>query len=551
MTVNNTQVRYVENPRDYFFSFGSVKSLNVTLPLVCNSGFLLVDSGEVDPSFIYRCQDRYFVYTSMIGFRSLFFVSDNQHFEIYTHLIDKLRQRFVTNHLWNDIWVNLVLPDPCFIPCDPLCSEVFFTPLLAKQMQRPEIRDSFLATGLFCNQVSPTLTHLLGQWLQYFQDDGFYSIDLKQCDIAGQLAIRFHDKSSYVRLVETISSDELPLHTPTIALTCDELLEMSTWDKLHQRFVATTKDTISFTTFYVKSSFDSGGNAAAILTEKGYVQQHSAFFQKLLGTTSLMDTNYCLTELCAAVEAQPSLAAMGWSQDTLTAYATAWANKRRQYPLAVLVQRQICPVTNCQGLPHGIGYSLLLTPNGTCQILAIAAQVYSDPAYKHHLGAWLSTDLANRISTVIPFAQVCKLASQFIQEGYCGPISFDAILNESGEYEFIYDCNPRLTAVFPALAVQTFLTQQGFPIESVLNLDYRGRYQLGDPQIMIKLLERGWLFTSNQPSGLLYIPNLAKQEGFDVVMVNMTFAEMNAVVVSGLLGDGQDDDKGKITRLYY
>ena len=99
---------------------------------------------------------------------------------------------------------------------------------------------------------------------------------------------------------------------------------MSTWSDLCEQFLAATCDTQAPPAFYVKSSFDSGGNAAAILT-----------------------------------------------------------------------------------------------PN--CHVLAIAAQVYSDADYKHHLGAWLSTDLAHRMATVMPVAQVCNLAHRFALEGYRGP----------------------------------------------------------------------------------------------------------------------------------
>ena len=130
------------------------------------------------------------------------------------------------------------------------------------------------------------------------------------------------------------------------------------------------------------------------------------------------------------------------------------------------------------------------------------------------------------------------------------PISFDAVLNEFGEYEFIDDCNLRLTAVFPALAVRMFLIKQGFRVESVLNLDYRGRFQRATRSTLNQVSQQGWLCTPDQPSGLLWLPNLAKQDDFDVVMVNMDFDAMNAIFESGLLGDGQDDDKGTITTLY-
>lgn len=560
MTSPNFQGEFVKNVRDFFFAFEptnptALSSQTTVLPLVCNSGFLLLDSGEVDPSFVYRCQDRYFVYTSMVGLRSLFFVASDRHFELYVQLIEQLRQRFRAASPWQEMWENLVLPTPCFVPCDAHRGEIPLTPLLVQQIQRPEVRESLLTLGLRCNQISPALTQLWRQWLQHIHSgglgwDGSGGIDLEHCDHAGQLALRFHDKSAYVQLVKAIAPEELPPHTPTLVLTVDELSRLPTWEALYQRFKAATHHTIEPTAFYAKSSFDSGGNAATILNHTGYAQQQSAFLQELSGTQSLMDMGYCRRELRAAIAAQPTLAALLWSDTTVNNYATAWVNQRRQSSLMVLVQPQLKPTTQHPNRPHGIGYSVSIAPTGACQIIAVAAQVYADPNYKHHLGSWLSTELTQQITTLIPFASVHRLAQQFFQEGYCGPISFDAILNEAGQYEFIYDCNPRLTAIFPSLAVWNFLSQQGFAIESVFNLDYRGRYQLSNPETSVQLAERGWLFTPQNPSGLIYIPNLAKESGFDIVMVNMTLAEMNAVVVSGLLGDGQDDDKGIIQRLY-
>ncbi|NER36600.1 MAG: hypothetical protein F6J93_21880 [Oscillatoria sp. SIO1A7] len=548
----NTNCWYADNPNNFFFSFrASANRSSTALPLVCNSGFLLLDSGEGDPSFIYRCQDRYFAYNSMVGLRSIFFVLNDEHFDIYTQSIENLRQRLLESDAWNGVWGNLFLPEPCFLPCDIYRCEVPFTPLLERQMQRLEVRDSINATGLFCNQVSPTLSLLLGQWLQHIRDIVPSFIDFYKLALSGEIAIRFHDKLSYVKLLQAVPEDTLPLHAPTITLTIEELLDIRTWSDLSQRFIAATNDAISPTAFYIKSSFDSGGNAAAILTQKDYGEKYAAFKEELLGSLSLMDSSYCLAELRAAISAQQTWSAMTLPEETLAAYATAWTKKRSQQPLSIIVQRHIRRTAKPDTLlPYGIGYNLWIAPSGDCKVLAIAAQVYSDPEYKHHLGAWLSTDLANRIANLIPFAKVRNLASQFVLEGYCGPIGFDAILNESGEYEFIYDCNPRLTAVFPALAVRTFLIKQGFVVESVLNLDYRGRFQLADRQTMNKLSERGWLFEPNRPSGILYVPSLAKQDGFDVVMVNMSLEEMNAAVLSGLLGDGRDDDKGTITRLY-
>ena len=79
-----------------FFRFGARPGATggATRPLGIVSGGLLLDSGEADPTFVYRCQDRYLAYTSLLGLRTVFFVRDDAHAAHYAALIARQRERY-------------------------------------------------------------------------------------------------------------------------------------------------------------------------------------------------------------------------------------------------------------------------------------------------------------------------------------------------------------------------------------------------------------------------------------------------------------------------
>ena len=66
-------------------------------PLALVGGSLLVDSGEEDATFAFRCQDRYLAYSSLAGLRSLLLVLDDAHAATYDGCIDDLRRRLATS----------------------------------------------------------------------------------------------------------------------------------------------------------------------------------------------------------------------------------------------------------------------------------------------------------------------------------------------------------------------------------------------------------------------------------------------------------------------
>ncbi len=116
----------------------------------------------------------------------------------------------------------------------------------------------------------------------------------------------------------------------------------------------------------------------------------------------------------------------------------------------------------------------------------------------------------------------------------------------------MYDCNPRLTAIFPPLAVKRYLENQGISITSIINIDYRGRFVYEDITKQLAIFQQeDLLFTKKQPKGILVLPNLARDNGFDLLFINQTIEKVNIILKSGILGKGDDVDKGVLEQLYY
>jgi hypothetical protein len=115
----------------------------------------------------------------------------------------------------------------------------------------------------------------------------------------------------------------------------------------------------------------------------------------------------------------------------------------------------------------------------------------------------------------------------------------------------VFDCNPRLTAIFPAMAVREALRAQGARCDTIVNLDYRGLYRWPDLEARLAALDdRDLLYTGDRQKGVLALPSLANRDGFDVHLVNLSRAEIDAVLRRDLLGEAVDFDKGAIRTLY-
>src|SRR5687768_17941750 len=76
-----------------FFCFGAGSER-----LAVMGGGLILDSGEAENTFLCRCQDRYLVYSHLLGLRSMLFVSDEKHAQRYDILIGETeKELFLIN----------------------------------------------------------------------------------------------------------------------------------------------------------------------------------------------------------------------------------------------------------------------------------------------------------------------------------------------------------------------------------------------------------------------------------------------------------------------
>ncbi len=313
----------------------------------------------------------------------------------------------------------------------------------------------------------------------------------------------------------------LPPHAETAILTPTEFLGLESWADLVACYRARSGDAREPASLYVKSSRDSGGNVAARLGPAEYERRFAALAREVgrsaLGAQS--DLAERVAVLRADVALAPSLRGVPVGERDLADFARGQAARRAG--MTILVQRDVAP-RPADPRPGGIGLSYLIDGPGQAAPLAVAAQIYADAERRHFLGSYLDDALAAAVLTPELSSQVDALCERYAAVGYRGPINFDARLDADGRYVLIHDCNPRLSAVFPALAVRDALRAAGREPRSVLSLGYRGEFVARDPAGFVAQLDAcGALYTRERARGVLVLPNLAREDGFDALLIDV------------------------------
>ena len=489
-------------------------------PLGIISGGLILDSGEAERTFIFRCQDRYLAYCALHGVRPVLFVANDEHVRCYREELEGFRRS------WDAIAAATgalppELPEPLFVGCDIDRLKLGSCWALMEQLRRGVIARGPLPE-LHLNQLSPTTAALVAQLGELLRAHGASGdLGAGECARIGALALRFHDKATCVRLLQERGGPGLPPHAPTAVVAPEHLLSARSWEALVTLYREGSGDSEP-PALYVKSSLDSGGNVSARLTRDTF-QDRFAWLRREVEQQVLcrgVDLGERVRELRAEVDAAPALRPLGLTDDRLARYKRLQIERRTGIQL--LVQREVAPPADLRGRFSGIGLSFQVEGPDQIFPLAVAAQLYKDPDRLHYLGSYLSPALEQDVLRHPFSAQLRQLCRLFADQGWRGPINFDARLNAAGGYELIHDCNPRLSAVFPSLAVRRGLRARGLRAQEVLTLGYRGGFVWEDlPGRLADLAARGLLYTRHRQRGAVVLPNLSRRSGFDVALVNV------------------------------
>lgn len=429
----------------------------------------------------------------------------------------------------------MAVPDPLFVGCDPDGPALFPLP----GSPRPE---PGLGLRYHLNQVSPTGADLLIA-IDAILDPGHGPKGWWQaCRRDGALAMRLHDKAQAIDALglsrPAAAGEALPPCAPTAILPLDGLLALPDWASLAAAYRAGSGDAApGLDGLVVKSSRDSAGNGAALFTEAGFGEAR-ARIAAALGGAAAPPAPEDIAEAQRDIAASPFLDAGDFPPARLAAFEAR--RRARRAGLSLLVQRRIePPAAPDRRRPLALGLSFHLA-EARIDTVAVAAQTYHDPGRAHFRGALLDRALEEDYRGSRFAAQMNGLCRRLQALGYRGPVNFDALLDRDGRYVLIHDCNPRLSAVFPPLALHRALARHRQAAGAVLSLGYRGEYRIADLAATLGALDRaGLLWTSRRRRGLLPLPSLVAEHGFDIAVLGDDAAAV-AALAGALPGYGID-----------
>jgi hypothetical protein len=506
--------------RHLFFHFGAfAASSEEGIPLVCLNGGIMADTGSEALDYIFTCQDRYPPYAAFGGLRCLLFIRDEAHREQYQTRLAKLRELLLLIHGVTGPLLDTELPEPLYMPCNltPTLSEQAFsdteTAAFRKQIMDSLVINKHVLSGLYLNQLSPTIAKLVRQFYDLLKASGLNgNARISDYETQAKIALKWHEKANYVKLLQNCAvSERLPVHVPTALLSSRELQGM-TWARFLEvmQQQAGCKDG---TEFFIKSAMDAAGEANVIVNEENF--------------TARIDE--LTTELAIKVSQ------MG----------------RGQQEVMLLLQPRI-QRSREELLPSSVGLTYQIYGVDNIERVVVAGHVYDDAEHKTFIGSYLSDELTGTVLDQIGEESLLGLLRLFAGQGYRGPINLDAVRNSEGRYVFIYDCNPRLGGSFPSLILKSALRKAGLKADRVLNVGYRGRFIY--PDLKAKLMELqslGLLYTRTEQRGVYLVPSFVRPNSFDPMLINMELEEMREMIGSGLLSSLSDPDQLDLKGVYW
>lgn len=513
----------VKNSFEYkhlFFYFGDfVASSEEGVPLVCLNGGIMADTGSEALDYIFTCQDRYPPYAAIGGLRCLLFVRNTAHREQYRERLTKLREHLRLIQNVTGPLLDTEIPEPLYMPCSltsPLNEQAFSdteTRAFRKQIMDSLVINNHVLSGIYLNQLSPTIAKLVRQFYDLLKVSGLDgNARISDYETQAKIALKWHEKVNYVKLLQGCAVRErLPLHVPTALLSAGELQGM-TWARFLEVVQQQTncKDDKEF---FIKSAMDAAGEANVVVKKENFDVR----------------IDELTTELAIKVNQ------MG----------------RGRQEVMLLLQPRI-QRSREELLPSSVGLTYQIYGVDNIERVVVAGHVYDDAEQKAFIGSYLSDELTETVLDQIGEERVLGLVRLFAEQGYRGPINLDAVRNIEGRYVFIYDCNPRLGGSFPSLILKSALRKAGLKADTVLNLGYRGRFIYPDLKAkLVELQSMGLLYTQSKQRGVYLVPSFVRPDSFDPMLINMEQGEMREMIGSGLLSSLSDPDQLDLKGVYW
>ena len=500
---------------DLFFRFGPSPSQKKEIPLVCLNGGIMADTGSEKDDYIFHNQYRYPIYAAMIGMRPMLLTYDKAQIPLYFKRLEQVKTDIKILNAFVDPYIDLDFHKPLFLPCNKNtrpCQTVS-TRYFEEQLENREIINEHATGGIYLNQISPIITGLLKQFYMSLAKKNYpITADMAEYNRMAKAALFWHNKDNYIDLLKPhLNTDTLPAHVPSAVISSADLKNL-TWENMTASFSSQTGIKEGIDTFFIKSNMDAAGEVATPIRKNDF-QANIGAIQK---------------------EIQDKVKQMG----------------RVDEPVKIIIQPFI-ERSNFSDLPYGISLTYNIYNTRYFKPLGIVGQVYQDPNYQTFIGCYISKNHTHHVLTQIGESKIQNLLQLFAQKGYRGPINLDAVLDKTGKYQFIYDCNPRLGGSFTTMTLKNALIVQGHPIDSVLAFGFRGRFVFPDLAAKLAQLSRlGLLYTRKKPTGLCLIPSFVRPNSYDFAFINAPYEQLQQILEDRILDSLSDENQKDLNGVY-
>ena len=362
---------------------------------------MILDLGEAERTFIYRCQDRFLAYSSLWGLRSVFFVLGDGQLDIYRDHVAVQRDRFERIRDCTGLFAANPLLEPLYVGCDIDRLSLFACNGFVEQW-----RKALPLAEILLNQISPTYSTLLSQLAALLRRHGLaVDWDLGRGAAMAGLARQCGDKSDCLAVMEAGAG--FPEHVPTALITSAELRALANYDALASMYGARSGCRQGRPArLFVKATRNSGGNLAALVGEESFERERWRLYDVLTAEAAQdgPGLEQKIAELRGEVMDAPCLHPVGLREGQLRSYKLEQAGHRLH--VAFLVQAEVRRREGDTAFA-GIGLSYVIGSDGTIVPLGATGQVYRDHEHKHFQGAFLSDRVAAWISRR-PFIAGCQ-----------------------------------------------------------------------------------------------------------------------------------------------